>query len=111
MASPAWAFPKLGTALGLAEGMKFEQIDMILQPGDAIVLYTDGVSEAFNPRDECYGDQRLLAGLATSTGHSATAVTSALLQSVRAFADGTPQSDDIAALVLRVADAPAHSAQ
>jgi sigma-B regulation protein RsbU (phosphoserine phosphatase) len=108
---PAWAFPKLGTALGLAEGMKFEQIDMILHPGDTIVLYTDGVSEAFNARDECYGDERLLAGLATSTGNPAAAVTAALLRSVRAFADGTPQSDDIAALVLRVADTPAVSAQ
>jgi phosphoserine phosphatase RsbU/P len=108
---PAWAFPKLGTALGLADGMKFEQIDMMLQPGDAIVLYTDGVSEAFNPHDECYGDQRLLAGLAVSSGSPASAVTAALLQSVRAFADGTPQSDDIAALVLRVAEAPGLTAR
>jgi sigma-B regulation protein RsbU (phosphoserine phosphatase) len=69
------------------------------------------VSEAFNPHDECYGDQRLLAGLATSTGSPAPAVITALLHSVRTFADSTPQSDDIAALVLRVAETPALSAQ
>lgn len=106
---PAWAFPRLGTALGLADGMKFEQIDMVLEPGDAIVLYTDGVSEAFNPHDECYGDTRLLAELARSNGSPASDVTTALLQSVRTFADGTPQSDDIAALVLRITDPAAPS--
>jgi sigma-B regulation protein RsbU (phosphoserine phosphatase) len=103
---PAWAFPKLGTALGLADGMTFQQIELTLNPGESVVLYTDGVSEAFNKTDECYGDARLLDGLAASTGNPAPAVTAALLQSVRAFADGTPQSDDIAVLTLRIAPTP-----
>jgi sigma-B regulation protein RsbU (phosphoserine phosphatase) len=83
--------------------MKFNQIELQMLPGDAIVLYSDGVSEAFNSRDECYGDERLLAGLAKSTDSPAGVVTSSLLQSVRAFADGTPQSDDIAVLTMRIA--------
>ncbi len=103
---PAWAFPKLGTALGLESGMDFEQIELVLQPGDTLVLYTDGVTEAFNASDECYGDDRLLSGLGASAGQSARSVSAALLQNVRAFAAGTPQSDDIAMLVLRVPDAP-----
>ncbi|MEI8342058.1 MAG: PP2C family protein-serine/threonine phosphatase [Verrucomicrobiota bacterium] len=103
---PAWAFPKLGTALGMEPGMDFEQTSLILEPGDTLVLYTDGVTEAFNAQDECYGDDRLLAGLGEWAGQNARAVTASLLQNVRAFAAGAPQSDDIAALVLRVPDAP-----
>jgi len=103
---PAWAFPKLGTALGLEPGMDFEQSAMTLEPGDTLVLYTDGVTEAFNAQDECYGDDRLLAELGAPAEKNAQTVTASLLQSVRAFANGTPQSDDIAALVLRVPDAP-----
>jgi len=103
---PSWAFPKLGTALGLEPGMEFEQTTFTLEPGDALVLYTDGVTEAFNAREECYGDDRFLSSLGASSDQSARAVTAGLLQSVRAFAGGTPQSDDIAALVLRLPDAP-----
>jgi sigma-B regulation protein RsbU (phosphoserine phosphatase) len=82
--------------------MEFEQTVLTLQPGDTVVLYTDGVTEAFNAQNQCYGDDRLLAGLSASAGQGTPAIATALLQSVRAFADGTPQSDDIAALVLRV---------
>ena len=62
----------------------------------------DGVNEAFNPQSECYGNDRLLRDLAPFAGQPATAVTAGLLQHLRAFVDGAPQSDDIAVLVLRV---------
>ena len=73
-----------------------------MRPGDALVFYTDGVSEAFNPQDECYGDERLLADAGALAGQSAPAITAGLLQKVRAFAGSAPQSDDIAILTLRV---------
>ncbi|MEO0018283.1 MAG: Serine phosphatase RsbU regulator sigma subunit, partial [Verrucomicrobiota bacterium] len=67
-------------------------------------LYTDGVSEAFNPEDECYGNDRLLADLAGFSGCSAPAITAGLLEKVRAFVNGAPQSDDIAILTFKVAE-------
>jgi phosphoserine phosphatase RsbU/P len=60
------------------------------------------VSEAFNPQEECYGNDRLLADVATFAGQAATAVTEQLLQRVRFFAGTAPQSDDIAILTLKV---------
>ena len=77
-----------------------------MQPGDAVVFYTDGVNEAFNPQRECYGNDRLLSDLAASTGATAPAVLARLRENVRTFSDGAPQSDDIAVLVLRLADSP-----
>jgi sigma-B regulation protein RsbU (phosphoserine phosphatase) len=102
-APPRWAVARLGTALGFEPGLGFERTELTLRPGDAIVLYTDGVSEAFNPAAECYGNARLLADLADFSGQSAPAIAAGLFDKVRAFADGAPQSDDIAILALKAA--------
>src|SRR6185503_15431784 len=99
---PRWAVKNLGTALGFEPGLEFERTELTLLDGDALILYSDGVSEAFNPQDECYGNDRLLADAGSLSGQSAPAITSGLLQKVRAFAGSAPQSDDIAILVLRV---------
>jgi phosphoserine phosphatase RsbU/P len=99
---PRWAVKNLGTALGFEPGLEFERTDLQLRAGDALVLYSDGVTEAFNAQEELYGDGRLLADTAGLSGQSATAIVSELLQRVRAFAGGAPQSDDIAILTLKV---------
>lgn len=99
---PTWAVKNLGTALGFESGLEFERTELQLQPGDSLVFYTDGVNEAFNPQDECYGDDRLLADTAVMAGQSAPAITAALLGKVRAFADGAAQSDDIAIMTLNI---------
>jgi phosphoserine phosphatase RsbU/P len=101
-AAPRWAVKNLGTALGFEPGLEFERTELTLHEGDALIFYTDGVSEAFNPQEECYGNERLLTDAAAFAGQSATSVTTALLQKVRAFAGSAPQSDDIAILVLKV---------
>jgi len=73
-----------------------------LNPGDALILYSDGVSEAFNPQEECFGNDRLLDAAGGFAGQSAPAITASLLQSVRAFTGTAPQSDDLAILTLKV---------
>ena len=98
---PRWAVRNLGTALGFEPGLAFERTELTLREGDTLILYTDGVSEAFNPQDECYGTDRLVADAATFAGQPAPAVVAGLLQRVRAFAGTAPQSDDIAILALR----------
>lgn len=103
---PRWAVKHLGTALGFEPDLEFERTELTLRAGDALVFYTDGVSEAFNPQDECYGDERLLADAGTFAGQAAPAITAGLLRKVRAFAGAAPQSDDIAILSLRVRGGP-----
>ncbi len=99
-----WAVDHLGTALGFEPGLEFERTELTLHPGDTLILYSDGVSEAFNPQDECYGNERLLAEAGRLAGQSAPAISTALLQEVRRFANGAPQSDDIAILSLKIVD-------
>ena len=100
--APCWAVRNLGTALGFDSGLEFERTELTLNPGDTLVFYTDGVSEAFNPQDECYGDDRLIADTTALAGQSAPALTSALLKKVHTFADSAPQSDDIAIMTLKI---------
>lgn len=100
--SPRWAVSNLGTALGFEMGVEFERTELILAPGDALIFYSDGVTEAFNLQDECYGNDRLLAEAGGCAGLAAPAITAKLRQSVRAFAGSAPASDDIAILTLQV---------
>jgi sigma-B regulation protein RsbU (phosphoserine phosphatase) len=104
--APAWAVKNLGTALGFDEGLTFERTELTLRPGDALVFYTDGVSEAFNPEDECYGDDRLIADTTLLSGQSAPSLTAELLKKVHTFANGAPQSDDIAIMTLKIGQFP-----
>jgi serine phosphatase RsbU (regulator of sigma subunit) len=90
----------LATAPGFKSRRELERTELSLRCGDALVFYTDGVSEAFNPEDVCYGEERFLADAGTFVGRSALASTVGLLQKVRAFAGSAPQSDDIAMLAL-----------
>jgi sigma-B regulation protein RsbU (phosphoserine phosphatase) len=103
---PRWAVPRLGTALGFEPGLAFERTELRLGPGDALVFYTDGVTEAFDPTDACYGSERLLADAGALTGRSAAEITSRLHERVRAFAGAAPQSDDLAIVTLRVPAPP-----
>jgi sigma-B regulation protein RsbU (phosphoserine phosphatase) len=104
--SPRWAVKELGTALGFEPGITFERTELTLYEGDTFILYTDGVTEAFNPHEECYGSERLLADASELRRQSASAITNGLLQKVRAFAGNAPQSDDIAILALKVLEKP-----
>ena len=100
--TPCWAVPNLGTALGFEPGCHFECTNLKLRPGDALILYTDGVSEAFNPQEELYGTERLLVDAGGFVGRSAREMTTSLLGKVRTFAAGAAQSDDIAILTLKI---------
>jgi phosphoserine phosphatase RsbU/P len=71
-----------------------------LAPGDAIVLYTDGVTDTVGAGDERFGLERLLATLAEPAS-SAQELVDRLAAALRDFAGGAPQRDDVACLVLR----------
>jgi sigma-B regulation protein RsbU (phosphoserine phosphatase) len=88
--------------LGLEPGLEFHRVECLLRPGDSLLLYTDGVNEAFNPADECYGNDRLIADLGPLSGQPAGSLVSVLCDQVRTFAAGAPQSDDITVLALHL---------
>jgi serine phosphatase RsbU (regulator of sigma subunit) len=90
-----------GPIVGLFEDAAFEEETLELSPSDQIVIFSDGVSEAVNAAGEEYGEGRLIE-LVRKTGDAEPAsVLHRVFDSVRAYAAGTPQGDDITAMVLR----------
>lgn len=91
---------KANLVFGLMEDVQYREQTLTLNPGDSIYLYTDGVTEALNPEQELFGDDRLYEILnrhRAQAGEPETFV-QAIYREVQAFADGEPQADDITML-------------
>jgi phosphoserine phosphatase RsbU/P len=89
-----------GRALGLVAQSPYASGRMVLSPGEALLLYTDGVTEAMDSRERLYSDQRLAQFLGTQRGSAARTIVGNLVGDVRHFAGAAPQSDDITVLAL-----------
>ena len=76
-------------------------VQMTLQPGDSLVLYTDGVTEAMNRESEEFGMERLVDTLQASRNRDAEGIMSTILANVEAFQQGAHQADDLTLLVLQ----------
>ena len=89
-----------GIALGVMPDFEFDQDSVKLLPGDTLVLYTDGVTEAMNEDGEEYGMDRLCEVLAAAPSIQAQDISDTIFESIREFAGEAPQSDDITCLTL-----------
>jgi sigma-B regulation protein RsbU (phosphoserine phosphatase) len=87
--------------LGAMGGIPFKSESLQLNPGDALYLYTDGVTEAENKDHELFGESRLQAVLSAQKGAESREIIEAVSSAVKEFVDGAPQSDDITQLVIR----------
>lgn len=99
--SCAYIETETGPALGFEETAEFPVMRSQLHPGETLLLYSDGVTEAFDERDEMFSDERLLEVLAKRPATGATETTSMLLREVQEFAGNHGQSDDITIVALR----------
>jgi serine phosphatase RsbU (regulator of sigma subunit) len=90
-----------GPILGLFDGLPYEQESVQLAPGDWVIVFTDGVSEALSVSGEEFGDARIAEAVKVHLGGTPTQMLEAMISAVRAFTTGAPQNDDVTALVLR----------
>lgn len=84
-----------GTALGVIPDLALHDYAVDLEPGDILLLYTDGITEAFNSREEEFGDERLASLLATSGHLSASEVVDEITHAVSQFTGEHAQLDDL----------------
>jgi serine phosphatase RsbU (regulator of sigma subunit) len=89
-----------GMPVGLMEGAEFTVEELRLAPGDHVVIYSDGVTEAQNRNREFFGKKRLRDILTAHAAGACTAIHDAIQEGVAAFTEGAPQSDDITVVVL-----------
>ncbi len=90
-----------GVALGLVPDLEYHQETTTLAPGEFVIFYTDGVTEAMNEAEEEFGVERLQNIFAESPPDNAQGVNKAILETVNKFAGNASQSDDITCLTLQ----------
>jgi phosphoserine phosphatase RsbU/P len=90
-----------GRAVGWFPDNPLEELEIQMQPGDVIVYYTDGVTEAENVAGEHYGEDRLQSIVEANAHHTATDILAAIVTDVEAFRGDAPPFDDMTLVVLR----------
>jgi len=100
--SVEWIRSKPSLVLAAMPEAKYKTFETTLHPGDALILYTDGVTEAVNPALELFGEKRLEESIVKSSGHFCSDVEADVIK----FADGAEQADDMTMLTPKYRGAP-----
>jgi sigma-B regulation protein RsbU (phosphoserine phosphatase) len=95
-----------GVFLGVFATARYPSQTIYLQPGDRLLTYTDGITEAVNESQELFEGHRLLATLKEVRGRTVTEMINAVMAGVKAFTRQAPQSDDITLLALHFKGQP-----
>ncbi len=90
-----------GIILGVLPEARLEERSVRLETGDTLVLYTDGVTEAINGREEPFGEERLQETLCAHHGRPLAELRRALLERLEEFTEGQPPFDDITLVLVR----------
>jgi sigma-B regulation protein RsbU (phosphoserine phosphatase) len=90
-----------GTIVGLFPHATYEQETRQLSAGDLLTLFSDGVSEAFSTTGEEFGENRICEAVREARDRSAAAALQALMTSVKHFAHGAAQHDDVTAMMVQ----------
>jgi sigma-B regulation protein RsbU (phosphoserine phosphatase) len=91
-----------GTVLGLFPDVEFQEADIDLRPGDLLVAYTDGVTEALNAAGEEFGNEKLKEVLRSAVGASADEISTRLADTMRDWIGNAEQYDDLTVVVAAV---------
>lgn len=92
---------KGGTILGMLNYLEYEEETVQLKPGDTLLLYTDGITEAMNEKEELFEEERLLEILQTNQNVSAQELSRKIVDKVNSFQGTLPQGDDITLVLIR----------
>jgi serine phosphatase RsbU (regulator of sigma subunit) len=95
------SLPAGGPVMGILRDIQYPAERKTLHPGDYVVLFSDGVTEARSPGDDEFGEERLLAELQARRGQPAREIVDAVFDAVERFMGEAPAADDITLVVLR----------
>lgn len=90
-----------GIVLGAVENQEYSSRTLTIGPGDVLVMYTDGVTEAINTRNELFGEDRLKEIIRESARGTAQEILDRILSAVQEYSRDMPQFDDITLLVIK----------
>jgi sigma-B regulation protein RsbU (phosphoserine phosphatase) len=95
-----------GPVIGLLPDAIYEECHLILQPGDLMLAYTDGISEALNLQDQEWGEERMVAAARAHLPESASTILRHIVTEADRFAAAAPQHDDMTLLLMKLDHAP-----
>jgi sigma-B regulation protein RsbU (phosphoserine phosphatase) len=95
------SLPSLDPILGVLETQEYEQRALVWEPGDVLVMYTDGITEARSVDGEEFGTERLESLITRHAAEPAKSIKAAILNAVYSHCEGTAQSDDLTVLVAK----------
>ena len=90
-----------GFVIGGMEGVRYREYEILMEPGEKLFVYTDGVPEATDAKDEMYGKDRMIEALRSAEDGPPSGVLDAVNKSVKAFIGSAPQFDDLTMLCLQ----------
>ncbi|NCO36035.1 MAG: hypothetical protein AUJ92_17550 [Armatimonadetes bacterium CG2_30_59_28] len=90
-----------GLPLGVMESFDYEEGEVLLKPGDTLLIYSDGVTEAMNTEGKEFTSRRLESELAQAMGYPVDKILTGIVEEVNRFTEGAPQADDITTLALQ----------
>ena len=91
-----------GIALGVFDGFDYDVRQRELEPGDNLILYTDGVTEAMNSEGELFGEERLQVVVSDAVKQGVRDLTVPIVDAVHEYSKGEPQTDDITCMSLSI---------
>lgn len=91
---------RTGLPLGIFDDVSWEQGTVQLAPGDVVVLYSDGLTDAINVQDEAFGEERLLETIRANRGQPPRELKGAILAAVEGFVGDAPTFDDVTVLIV-----------
>jgi sigma-B regulation protein RsbU (phosphoserine phosphatase) len=95
-----------GIVLGIFENIELEEREVNIAPGDLLVFYTDGLTEAMDEQHRLFGEERLHAVIAAHPAASAQQLLEAIVAAVHTFTNLAPQSDDLTLFVVKRQNPP-----
>jgi sigma-B regulation protein RsbU (phosphoserine phosphatase) len=96
-----------GMVIGLLPDAEYREFQMTLQPGDLLLAYTDGISEALNPEEQEWGEERMMDAARRSAPAHAGGILRHIMDEADRFAANAPQHDDMTLLLMKLETVPA----
>jgi sigma-B regulation protein RsbU (phosphoserine phosphatase) len=91
-----------GFPLGMLDASEYDQGEVLLQPGDAVLCVSDGISEATNAKDEMWAESEVVKIVRTCRGLTAQQMIDLLVEATDRFAGKAKQADDMTVVAIRV---------
>jgi len=95
-----------GPVVGLLPDVLYKEDSLLLQPGDVLLTYTDGISEAMTDEEEEWGEQAMILAAQFAVNETAEDIVKAIFLAADAFTRKAPQHDDMTVLVMKLSALP-----